>query len=131
MATSLLLYREFSRPARAFLLGSFLLELAFAFLWTLQNLYVRAVGFGEFEAGVLLASSAVGVLSATFPSAALYERMGPRRSLGLSGVALALAVTGLAFSTTLPSLVVFAFLSGAAVTLHRVVSAPFVVSESP
>ncbi len=130
MATSFALYREFSRPARSFLVGSFLLELAFGFLWTLQNLYVRSVGFGEFEAGVLLASSAVGVLTATFPSASLYERLGPRRSLSISCFALAVAISGLALSTTLPMLVVFAFASGAAVTLHRVVSAPFVVSES-
>lgn len=123
-------WREFSPDARRFLLGAVLLELGHAFLWVLQNLYVRSVGFGDVEAGMVLAASAVGVVLTTIPGAALYDRIGARRSLTLACVAASLALAGLACVTSLPLLMLFSALQGSAFTLHRVVAAPFLVTAS-
>lgn len=120
-------YREFSRPARAFLVGAVLIELSHAVLWTLQNLYVRSVGHGEREAGLVLSATAVGVVCSTFPSTWLYERLGARRALSLSCAGVAVAMSALAASTSLLALCAFALLGGFAFTLHRVVAAPFIV----
>lgn len=122
--------REFSPAARAFLGGAALLEIGHAFQWALQNLYVVAVGFSVADAGLVNAASAVAVVLATFPSAWLYERLGPRRALGLAAAANVAGLAGLALSTSLPALMACAALTGAAYTLHRVVSAPFLVTAS-
>lgn len=128
MSLHLARYREFSPPARAFLVGAVLIELSHAILWTLQNLYVRSVGHGEREAGMVLSATAVGVVCSTFPSTWLYERLGPRRSLSLSCLGVAASMTALACSESLVALCAFAMLGGFVFTLHRVVAAPFIVS---
>lgn len=123
-------WRAFSPPARRFLAGAVLLELGHAFLWALQNLYVRAVGFGEADVGLVLSAGGVGVVLSTLPSASIYERLGPRRSLSLAAVSAGIALVGLAQATSLPTLAFWAALQGAAFTLHRVVSAPFLITVS-
>lgn len=123
-------WRTFSRDARSFLLGAILLELGHAFLWVLQNLYVRSVGFGDAEAGQVLAAGGLGVVLSTIPAATLYDRIGARRSLALSSIGAALSLVGIAFSESLPSLLLFSACQGASFTLHRVVSAPFLVTAS-
>lgn len=123
-------WRSYSRNARCFLTGAVLLELGHAFLWVLQNLYVRSLGYGDTEAGQVLAASGLGVVLATFPAASLYDRLGPRRSLMLSSLGAALSLAGLACSEQLPYLLLFGALQGASFTLHRVVSAPFLVTAS-
>lgn len=123
-------WRGFSRDARFFLVGGLALELGHAFLWVLQNLYVRSLGFGEADVGTVLAAAAVGVVVSTIPAAALYDSLGPRRCLLLSAVGAALALVGLASVQSLPWLMAFAAVQGAAFTVHRVVAAPFIVSVS-
>lgn len=119
---------RFSPAARRFLAGALLLELGHAFLWALQNLYVRSIGYGEADAGLVLSAGGVGVVLSTLPSATIYERLGARRSLTLAAGVAALAIVALAQVTSLPALVFCSALQGAAFTLHRVVSAPFLVS---
>jgi MFS family permease len=121
---------RFSPAARRFLAGTVLLELSHAFLWALENLYVRSLGFGEGDVGLVLTAGAVGTVAATLPSASIYEKLGPRRSLTLAAAGAALAMIGLTTASSLPSLFVWAALQGAAFTLHRVVAAPFLVSVS-
>lgn len=107
-----------------------LLELGHAFLWVLQNLYVRSVGYGDAEAGQVLAAGGLGVVLSTIPAASLYDRLGARRSLLVSAFAAAAALAGLACVESLPMLMVFAALQSSAFTLHRVVAAPFLVAAS-
>ena len=122
-------YRSFPAPARAFLAGAALLEIGHAFLWALQNLYVLSLGgFSVADAGYVNAAAAVGVVAATIPSAWAYERLGPRRSLSLACALNVAAIAGLALSASLPPLLCWSALSGAAYTLHTVVAAPFLVS---
>ena len=123
-------WREFSPDARRFLLGSVLLELGHAFLWVLQNLYVRSVGLTDVDAGTVLASGAVGVVLTTIPGAALYDRLGARRSLAISCVLAGTSLALLASVESLPLLMLCSALQGSAFTLHRVVAAPFLVSAS-
>ncbi len=130
MLAYLFRFAAIPRAARAFLAGGLLLELGHAFLWTLQNLYVRSVGYGEAQAGIVLSAQTVGILLATFPSAWMYDRFGPRRSLTLACCLAAFGMTGLALSTSLPWMLGFAALNGAAFCLHMVVAAPFVMSVS-
>ena len=132
MTRLLAAWREFPAPARAFLSGAALLEIGHAFQWALQNLYVLSLGgFSVADAGTVNAASAVAVVLSTIPSAWAYERLGPRASLALAGTLNALAIAGMALSTSLPALLAFSALSGAAYTLHKVVAAPFLVGVSP
>ncbi len=123
-------WRSFSPEARHFLSGALLLELGHAFLWALQNLYVRSIGFSESDAGTLLSAGALGVVLTTIPAAALYDRLGPRRSLTLAAAGAAISLLGLANSESFVWLVIFAVLQGTSFTLHRVVAAPFIVKAS-
>ena len=65
------LWRGFPAAARRFLWGGLFLELGHAFLWALQNLYVRSLGFGEEEVGRVLMAAGVGVAIATVLAAGL------------------------------------------------------------
>ena len=130
MASFLAPYRDFSRGARAFLTGSLILEIAHAFIWTLQNLYIRSLGHGETVAGTILTASALGVVVFTFPSAWLYERIGARSSLTLSCLAKGLSMFGLILSESTGALTACAFFGGGAITLHRVISAPYLITLS-
>jgi MFS family permease len=129
MAGVLQRFREYPAPARAFLAGAALLEIAHAFQMALQNLYVVALaGHSVTDAGHVNAAYGVGVVLATIPSAWAYDRLGPRRSLSLACVLNVTAVAGLAISSTLLPLLAWSVLSGAAYTLHIVVAAPYLVS---
>ncbi len=123
-------YRGFSVEARAFLAGAALIEVGNAFQYALQNLYVTSLGLGIADAGWINGASAVGVVVATFPSASLYDRLGPRRSLVLACVLKALSIAGIAASSSFWALVAWSALSGASYTLHKVVAAPFLVATS-
>jgi MFS family permease len=122
--------RSFSAPARAFLAGAALLEIGHAAQWALLNLYIVSLGHNVAGAGSVNAAIAIGVVLSTFPSAWLYERLGPRASLMLACAGNVLAMAGIALCETLPALQGWAVLSGGAYTLHRVVSAPFLSGVS-
>jgi MFS family permease len=129
--TSLLgIYRSFSTEARAFLAGAALVETGNAFQYALQNLYITSLGIGKADVGWINAASAIGIVVTTFPSASLYERIGPRRSLLLASTLKALSIAGMALSTSFWWLLAWSALSGASYTLHKVVAAPFLVSTS-
>jgi len=123
-------FRSFPAAARAFLGGAALLEVGHAFQYALQNLYVLAVGHDVATAGTLNMASAVAVMLTTLPSAWLYERLGPRRSLGLACVLNAIGIVGLACCRDVAPLMLWSALTGGAYTLHRVVAAPLLVSVS-
>jgi len=124
-------YRSFPAEARAFLSGAALLEIGHAFQYALQNLYVLAVGHGVAAAGSVNMASAVAVVLTTLPSAWLYERLGPRRALGLACALNAVAIVGMATSTGMLPLLLWSAVTGGAYTLHRVVAAPLLVSVAP
>ena len=129
MAGALARFRSFPAPARAFLAGAALLEVAHAFQAALQNLYVLSLaGHSVADAGHVNSASACGVVAATIPAAWAYERLGPRRSLSLACALNVTAVAGLAVCSHLAPLLLWSALSGAAYTLHVVVAAPFLVS---
>jgi MFS family permease len=122
-------FRSFPAPARAFLAGAALLEIAHAFQMALQNLYVVGLaGRSVTDAGHVNSAYATGVVLATIPSAWAYDRLGPRRSLSLACLLNVIAVAGLALSSTQLPLLGWSVLSGAAYTLHVVVAAPYLVS---
>jgi MFS family permease len=123
-------YRGFTAEARAFLAGAALIEAGNAFQYALQNLYVISLGLSVADAGWINGASAVGVVAATFPSASLYDRLGPRRALVLASVLKAASIAGIALSGSFWWLVAWSALSGASYTLHKVVAAPFLVATS-
>jgi len=124
------IYRGFSVEARAFLAGAALIEAGNAFQYALQNLYITSLGIGVADVGWINGASAIGVVAATFPSASLYDRLGPRRSLLLASTLKALSIAGMALCSGFWWLVAWSALSGASYTLHKVVAAPFLVSTS-
>jgi len=129
MGGALARFRSFPAPARAFLAGAALLEVAHAFQQALQNLYVLSLtGRSVADAGHVNSAYAAGVVAATIPAAWAYERLGPRRSLSLACAANVTAVAGLALCSGLLPLLAWSVVSGAAYTLHIVVAAPFLVS---
>lgn len=123
-------WRGFPPAARRFLWGGVFLELGHAFLWALQNLYVRSLGFGEEEVGQVLMASGLGVVLATVPSAWAYDRLGPRRTCVISALGVAGSTAALVHSTTLPWLLFWSAMLGGSFMLHRVIAAPFLSSVS-
>ncbi|MCB9899309.1 MAG: MFS transporter, partial [Planctomycetes bacterium] len=121
-------WRAFLPDARRFLCGALLLEVGHGFLWVLQNLYVRSLGFGEADAGTVLSAAGIGVVLTTIPAAALYDALGARRCLVLAATGAAAGLLGFALSESLPALLFWSAVQSASFTVHRVVAAPFLVS---
>ena len=64
----------FSRNARLFLVGSFLLSLSFSMFQLMRNLYLKEAGFGEVFIGESLSIFSFGSLIGSVPAAILLLR---------------------------------------------------------
>src|SRR5262245_46556282 len=85
--------RQFSRPARMFLLATSLSWMAHGVSSVLFNLYLIAGGFRESYVGRVVSLNALGVALVALPAGWLADRWGRRRCLilgaALEGAALA------------------------------------------
>ena len=120
----------FSRNARLYLIGSFLMGINFQVFMLLLNLYLKEIGWMESEIGLIASTRAVGMTVIAIPAGILLSRMRLRPILVVSVVLFAI------FSYFIVSLKVFmlmagcSVLSGMAFAFYRVAAGPFYMRNS-
>jgi MFS family permease len=122
--------REFSRPARLYLLAEFLAWTGHGVFSVLFNLYLVEGGYKEAFVGTAVSVNALGLALAALPAGALADRWGRRRCLILGA-----ALDGLGFmvrATVLaPGVIIAAsFVAGAGQSMLAIAAAPFITEHS-
>ena len=122
--------RQFSRPARMFLISTSLSWVAHGLSSVLFNLYLTAGGFRESFVGRVISLNALGVALLALPAGVLADRWGRRRCIVLGTV---LEGTALAARASMLSPGVIggaSFLVGAGQALCAIAAAPFITEHS-
>ncbi len=120
----------FSRNARLYLLGSFLMGLNFQVFLLLLNLYLKELGFVEGDIGLIASSRAVGMTIIAIPAAILLSRVRLKPLLMATVVLFAFFSYNIVSSQTLILMICWSILSGMSFAFYRVASAPFYMRNS-
>jgi MFS family permease len=122
--------REFSRPARLYLLSEFLAWTGHGIMSVLYNLYLVEAGFQESFVGTAVSVTALGLALTALPAGMLAERWGRRRCLilgaVLDGVGFAVRASVLAPVPILAA----SFVAGAGQAMLAIAAAPFITEHS-
>jgi len=122
--------RQFSRPARFYLLAEFLVWTAHGIFSVLFNLYLVEAGLPESFVGRAVSASAAGLALAALPAGLLAERWGRRRTLVLGAVLEGLGHTLRAGTTHPATLIATGFVVGAGQAMFQIAAAPFLSEHS-
>ncbi|HUV30443.1 MAG TPA: MFS transporter [Acidobacteriota bacterium] len=122
--------RMFSRNARLYLTGSFLMAINFAVFQLLFNLYLRENGFAESAIGQVLSARGLGMVLIAVPAALLLSRIRLKPVLLLAGTLFAFFSAGMCVFLDLSHLRGLALLVGMAFSFYRVASGPFYMRNS-
>jgi len=120
----------FSRNARLYLIGSFLIGFNFAVFQLLLNLYLKELGFVESQIGLVQSGRAMGMTLVAIPAAMILSRVRLKPLLLVSCLLLAIFSYGLTTWTQLAYLLVFGVLAGMSFSFFRVASGPFYMRNS-
>lgn len=122
--------RQFSRPARHYLLAEFLAWTGHGVFSVLFNLYLVEAGFDEAFVGHAISVNAIGLAIAALPAGWLAERWGRRRCL-VAGALCDGAGLLVRASTGDPTLILTSgFLAGAGQSMLAIAAAPFLTEHS-
>ena len=120
----------FSRNARLYLLGSFLMGVNFQVFMLLLNLLLKEVGYVEGDIGLVASSRAVGMSMIAIPAGILLSRVRLKPILIASCVLFAFFSYFIASTQQLYLLLGFSMLSGMAFSFYRVAAGPFYMRNS-
>jgi MFS family permease len=122
--------REFSRPARLYLLTEFLAWTGHGIMSVLYNLYLVEGGYQESFVGRAVSVTALGLALTALPAGLLAERWGRRRCLilgaALDGVGFVVRASVLAPGPILAA----SFVAGAGQAMLAIAAAPFITEHS-
>ncbi|MCM2271034.1 MAG: MFS transporter [candidate division Zixibacteria bacterium] len=122
--------RQFSRNARLYLLAAFLLGVNYEFFQLLLNLYLKELGFGESNIGLINSSRAVGMSLMAIPAAIILSRINLKPVLIASGILFAIFSVGVSSNEPLQLILIFSVLSGMTFAFSRVAAGPFYMRNS-
>jgi MFS family permease len=120
----------FSRNARLFLLGSFLLSLAFSMFQLMRNLYLKEAGFGEVFIGESLSIFSFGSLVGSIPAAILLLKRRTKPALVWSTLGAGVGYFGIATVMSGWGILGASLASGVMMSVYQVAAAPFLMSHS-
>ena len=123
-------FRQFSRDARLYLLGSFLAGIGANLVSLLLSLYLKRLGYDEGRIGSFLSIRALGSVLVALPASFLVARIDPRRLLPAAAglAAAAYAAQGLAASGA--GIGAGILLGGAFNAVFQVAGGPFLMRNS-
>ena len=123
-------FTSFSRNARLYLLGSFLLGIGANQISLLWNLYLKSIGYSPTVIGQTLSLKALGSAILALPAAFFVARIDSKRLLPSAAflVAAAYVAQSLALSVSVVSAAVF--MAGAFSTVFQVSTGPFFMRNS-
>ncbi|MDM7915619.1 MAG: MFS transporter, partial [Candidatus Eisenbacteria bacterium] len=117
--------RGFSRNARLYLAGTFLMGIGHGALWVHMNLYYRELGLGEATIGRILSAGSLGTVLISLPAALFIDRF-RAESVFLTAAAGFGLMFGLQLVVPHPAVLsIAALLTGMLFTVHWVAAAPF------
>ena len=120
----------FSRNARLYLLGSFLVGMNFSVFNLLLNLYLKELGFAEGNIGTVNSARGLGMTLIAIPAAMILSRVKLKPLLIAACVAFALFSVGLTTFQEYTYLLGCAMLAGMSFAFFRVASGPFFMRNS-
>jgi MFS family permease len=120
----------FSRNARLFLWGSFLLSLAFSMFQLMRNLYLKEAGFGEVFIGETLSVFSLGSLLGSVPAAILLLRRRTKPALMLTTLGAGAGYFGIATLLSGWGILGASLAAGVMMSVYQVAAAPFLMSHS-
>ncbi len=120
----------FSRNARLYLFGAFLLGVNYEFFQLLLNLYLKELGFGESSIGIVNSSRAIGMSLMAIPAALLLSRVSLKPVLLVAGLFFAIFSVGISSNDKLEMIILFAILAGMTFAFSRVAAGPFYMRNS-
>lgn len=120
----------FSRNARLYLLGSFLIGINFQVFMLLLNLLLKEAGYVEGDIGLVASSRAVGMSVIAIPAGILLSRVRLKPILMASCVLFAFFSYFIATTQQFVLLLGFSMLSGMAFSFYRVAAGPFYMRNS-
>lgn len=120
----------FSRNARLYLLGSFLIGINFQVFMLLLNLLLKEAGYVEGDIGLVASSRAVGMSVIAIPAGILLSRVQLKPILMASCVLFAFFSYFIATTQQFVLLLGFSMLSGMAFSFYRVAAGPFYMRNS-
>ncbi len=122
--------REFSRPARLFLLTEFLAWAGHGVFGVLFNLYLVEGGYQESFVGTVISVNALGLAIAALPAGVLADRWGRRRCLLLGAVLDGLGFLGRSAVLSPAAIIGASFVAGAGQAMLAIAAAPFITEHS-
>ena len=122
--------REFSRPARLYLLSEFLAWTGHGIMSVLYNLYLVEGGYQEAFVGRAVSVTALGLALTALPAGVLAERWGRRRCLILGAVLDGLGFLVRASFLSPGPILASSFVAGAGQAMLAIAAAPFITEHS-
>lgn len=122
--------RMFSRNARLYLLGSFLMGINFQVFNLLLNLYLKELGFAEGPIGLVASGRAIGMTAMAIPVAVILSRVRLKPILMVTVTVFAVFSIFIVSFQQLELLIGFSVLSGMAFAFYRVAGGPFYMRNS-
>jgi len=120
----------FSRNARLFLAGSFLLAMAFSVFQLMRNLYLKEAGFGEVFIGETLSVFSFGSLVGSIPAALLLLKRRTKPILLMSTLGAGAGYFGIASLLSDWGILGASLAAGVMMSVYQVAAAPFLMSNS-
>jgi MFS family permease len=120
----------FSRNARLFTLGTFLLSLAFTLFQLMRNLYLKEAGFSELFIGESLSLFSFGSLVGSIPAAILLSRRRTKPMLLVSTLGAGAGYFGIATLLTEWGILGASLAAGWMMSVYQVAAAPFLMEHS-
>lgn len=122
--------RLFNRNIRLFLLGVFLMSMAFNFILLLFNLYLGALDFSESSIGYLLSLEQWGAFFIALPASLFMAKGNIRISLILSSVCTAAGFTLLSATAFRPLIGLSVLAIGGSTAIFRIAAGPFIMQNT-
>lgn len=123
-------FRLFSRNARLFTAGTFLLSLAFTMFQLMRNLYLKESGFDEVFIGHSLSIFSLGSLLGAIPAAILLSRNRTKPLLLIATLGSGAGFFGIAALLSEWGILGASVAAGVMSALHQVAAAPFLMNNS-
>jgi MFS family permease len=123
-------FAAFSRNARLFLAGSFLLGVGANQISLLWSLYLRSVGYAPGAIGETLSLRALGSALVALPASWVIARVDPRRLLPAASILVAAAYVSQTLAASGQGIAASVLLAGAFSTVFQVSSGPFFMRNS-
>jgi MFS family permease len=122
--------RQFSRPARFYLLSEFLVWSAHGIFGVIFNLYLVEAGFPERFVGRAIGMNALGLALAALPAGVLAERWSRRKCIILGAALEGIGHALRAGTTHGPTILAVGVMIGVGQALFTIAAAPFITEHS-